>query len=733
MLKASYKLLQGHILDRLRQLPDNSVHCIVTSPPYWGLRDYGVPGQLGVEPTPKRYLAKMVEVFREVRRVLRHDGTLWCNMGDSYANTGTGGNGATGGLDKSTLRSPGPPPGTTPVKKHIPAGLKAKDLVGMPWRLAFALQDDGWYLRQDIIWCLSGGAWVYARTQKGDMPIMLKDLVRLPTTSVKLWNGMKWTRVKSWTRNHSPEEKIELVLRSGERIGCTETHYWPTQRGNVRTSELRLGDVLQTCQLPESNSLSPNYLTHDAMWLIGIYLAEGSRADDTIQLALHADEMGWLPRIEAIAQHYGGSVTHTLDGDNLSVRMYGRVLVAMIDSYIGGTDAQSKHLKVAAWMLSNTALRSLVDGYLAGDSHSDTQNKRYRLGFTRNYSLERDLRVLAARLGATLTLRPSMVDGFGKKWPAFRGEWRWERSGHHNEKPRSELIAIRRSRGRKFWDIEVEDDPHLFALASGVLTHNSKPNPMPESVTDRCTKAHEYLFLLTKSRRYFYDAEAIKEPANGWNGSEFHDGKNLAVHPNVGKNRAHARGKGVNPKATQSLPGTKQNESFSAAVSGLVEKRNKRSVWEIATESFAEAHFATFPTKLVEPCILAGTSTKGVCANCGAPWRRIVETERSQQSGSGKAGNVPTGKRAGGSQVRDEHDIRMGPSTATVTVGWKASCKCDAELVAATVLDPFNGSGTTGLVALANRCNYIGIDLNPEYLEMAERRLSAATAQGLLI
>jgi DNA modification methylase len=139
-------------LELMRTLPDQSVNCGVTSPPYWGLRDYGVDGQLGLEKTQEEYVEKLVGVFREFKRVLRNDGTLWLNLGDTYANNGTGGNGATGGRDKSTLASKMPPIGTTPVKKSVPRGLKPKDLVGIPWRVAFALQAGGWYLRQDIIW-----------------------------------------------------------------------------------------------------------------------------------------------------------------------------------------------------------------------------------------------------------------------------------------------------------------------------------------------------------------------------------------------------------------------------------------------------------------------------------------------------------------------------------------------------------------------------------------------------
>ena len=112
-MEEAYDIRQGDCREVMREMPENSVHCCVTSPPYWGLRDYGCEGQMGLEQTPEEYVSKMVEVFREVRRVLREDGTLWMNLGDSYA---------------------------------------SKQLVGIPWRVAFALQADGWYLRQDIIW-----------------------------------------------------------------------------------------------------------------------------------------------------------------------------------------------------------------------------------------------------------------------------------------------------------------------------------------------------------------------------------------------------------------------------------------------------------------------------------------------------------------------------------------------------------------------------------------------------
>ncbi|MDD4775148.1 MAG: site-specific DNA-methyltransferase [Syntrophomonas sp.] len=151
----AWELKQCDCLTELRKLPDESVNCCVTSPPYWGLRDYGVDGQLGLEPTPEEYTVKMVEVFREVKRVLRKDGTLWLNLGDSYASNISNNGGYS---DKSTLAGFSRPDtkgglanesGKTVKLAH---GLKPKDLVGIPWRVAFALQKDGWYLRSDIIW-----------------------------------------------------------------------------------------------------------------------------------------------------------------------------------------------------------------------------------------------------------------------------------------------------------------------------------------------------------------------------------------------------------------------------------------------------------------------------------------------------------------------------------------------------------------------------------------------------
>ena len=156
----SWEIRQGDCLDLLRAMPDGSVQCCVTSPPYWGLRDYGQDGQLGLEATPDSYVAGMVAVFSEVRRVLRDDGTLWLNLGDSYAadrggshppaETLAGGKGGKTSTGKRVNRSR--KDGYNPSRNARAFGLKHKDLVGVPWLTAFALRADGWYLRSEIIW-----------------------------------------------------------------------------------------------------------------------------------------------------------------------------------------------------------------------------------------------------------------------------------------------------------------------------------------------------------------------------------------------------------------------------------------------------------------------------------------------------------------------------------------------------------------------------------------------------
>jgi len=687
------KIYNMDCLEGLKQLPDNSINCCVTSPPYWGLRDYGVEGQIGLEKTPEEYVAKMVEIFREVKRVLKKEGTLWLNLGDSYAGSGKG-----AWDNKEAQKEIYVPDKDSPQckLKKVPQGLKPKDLVGIPWMVAFALRADGWYLRQDIIWCLSGGTRVYVKTQKGEMPMTIKDLVRLDPSTVRLWNGEKWTRVLGWSQTPRPDVAYEIELRSGERIGCTAGHVWPTERGNVRTDELQVGDVIKTCRLPEpENVKQPSGLDDELVgWFVGLYIAEGSRSGDAIQIASHTQELERFEKLKNVAEAYHGTCRmHKTGGNAATINLYGHVLTGILDTYVSGRTAKDKHLSVRCWQRSDGFLMAVLKGYLSGDGHYDEANDRYRIAFTNNDNWAADLRTLCARLGVSLRLKRAKNTINGREFPGYRGQIRLSVSDHHNNKPDGEIVAIRRSRARQFWDIGVEDEPHLFALASGVLTHNSKPNPMPESVKDRCTKAHEYIFLLSKSPKYYYDNEAIREPYQ----SEKEKPRNKAAE---GYNNSYVGGRWSEG----------ERDYYS------VGKRNKRSVWTVTTKPFKEAHFAVFPPDLIKPCILAGTSPHA-CEICGAPWERVVEREPMEIKRSGRG--VALGKYG-----KTAASGTMTKPATSVTTGWQPTCTCQNEGKGrCIVLDPFMGSGTTGMVAAMYQRNFIGFELNPEYCKMAEKRI----------
>ena len=225
----------------------------------------------------------------------------------------------------------------------------------------------------------------------------------------------------------------------------------------------------------------------------------------------------------------------------------------------------------------------------------------------------------------------------------------------------------------------------------------SKPNPMTESVTDRPTTSHEYLFLLTMKPRYYYDQDAVR---------------GLYAPDSVDR---VARGRSDNHKWADGGPGDQSlAKDLSQACSSPLGP-NRRTVWTISTQSFPGPHFATFPFKLVEPCIKAGTSLKGCCPKCGAGWVRVVEKERKPTRPARDNVNDPTGM---ANRDPERH------VTESVTTGWRRGCKCEAgEPVPCTVLDPFAGAGTAIVEALRQGRSAIGIELNAEYAAMARKRI----------
>lgn len=233
----------------------------------------------------------------------------------------------------------------------------------------------------------------------------------------------------------------------------------------------------------------------------------------------------------------------------------------------------------------------------------------------------------------------------------------------------------------------------------------SKSNPMPESVTDRPTKAHEYLFLLSKRASYYYDADAVREPhAEPWRGK----GEKDAWVTTSGIRQSMGR-------ASDTLSGWGKREYNPAG-------RNKRTVWKIASQAFKGSHFATFPEKLVEPCILAGTSERGHCPGCGGRWERVQKDtpeysrfkadEKLRKGGGMRSSKLET---MGLTRGRSNKSINR----TSITLGWAPTCDCGLDPVPDIVLDPFFGSGTVGMVAAEHGRGWIGIELNPEYSALA--------------
>lgn len=512
-------LLNGNAVDQLKQLDACSVDCCVTSPPYYGLRDYGtgewvggdsncdhkgnhfatkaninkncgsgvdrknaedtepmksvctkcgavrVDEQIGLEETPEEYVAKLVDVFRDVRRVLRDDGTLWVNIADSYCGGGRGsGYSEKQDSNRGTVGMP---------KSTVPNECKQKDLIGIPWKLADALKKP-----------------YYSGKIKNEL-----DRVWL-AAMIDAEGSICGTEYQSGSRTHT-----------GVYISVTNTSI----------------PIIENCE-----RIFPQSIKH-------VYEKTNGNSDRKC--------FRWD--------------VERMDQKALFLRtIYPYLIAKRKQAIIGYTFIEMQ-----------CGLDSKKKGYL-----SEQKEKR-------------------SQLIRSLSLLNSGVD-----------------------------IDI------PSWCIEP---PSLFEqgyyLRQEIIW--SKPNPMPESVTDRCTKSHESIFLLSKSARYYFDAKAIAEPTVTRDDSD-RDRDLSKLNSCPGRTR---------------MAGLKTND---------YETRNKRDVWTMSSQPFSGAHFATFPMQLPETCVLAGS-------------------------------------RIGG-----------------------------------TVLDPFNGAGTTGIAAMNNGRNYIGIDLNAEYLEITRNRFA---------
>lgn len=314
-----------------------------------------------------------------------------------------------------------------------------------------------------------------------------------------------------------------------------------------------------------------------------------------------------------------------------------------------------------------------------------------------------------------------------------------------NELPAKNLVGMA-------WRVALALQDDGWILRSDIIWH--KVTAMPESVKDRPTRAHEYLFLFSKKPRYFYDQEAIREPL-------------AAATLDRGYTKCKLENGGSEREKSNTNPHVRQGKGWWSNPY-IPTGRNRRTVWSIPSASFSEAHFATFPPKLIEPCILAGTSAKGVCP-CLNPWRRVIEPTPEYAQHLGDWADYDKDQAEGRGHFETENGYKSnatptkrgkGLTASYTTVGWEPTCDCyqtpplpkypdekntpveivekirkkrlelldewrDLPTIPAIALDPFMGSGTVAQVAITHRRDWLGFELNPEYAEMAMRRIAS--------
>lgn len=570
MTRLTCRLIRGDSLAVLRGMPDASVNCCVTSPPYWGLRDYGHPSQMGLEATPDEYVAKLVAVFREVRRVLRDDGTLWLNLGDSYAAARGGTHqpaetlaGGVGGYSTSGEKvNRSRHDGYNPSRNAHAIGLKHKDLVGIPWMVAFALRADGWYLRQEIIW-------------------------------------------------HKPAPMPESVTDR-----CTKAH--------------------------------------EQVFLF----AKGQRVTRVVQCSDLNDERF----------HFGQNILAKKTASRHPVTKFCVALASAIFD-----NSQEKH---------NFSLPPFYSEVWEKRANSDDG------GLVPCHPAESRLTGIAALFLSAKTTAEQFTHQLNSLWLDLR-------DGNH-------LL--------EGWVKPLSLPPSVHGNADGTIAVYHAG----EVCEFKCVHA-QIVHTRTTTCKYFCDMEAIKEDSAYAGSPSERVSAGVAISESQG-DRTRTRPVG--------------------RVCSYPERRNKRSVWTVNTKPYAGAHFAVMPEALVEPCVLAGTSERGCCPKCGAPWVREVEhvagdsesADRPKKT-SGMASSSSTLSLSGNGSK--EWAERGGKNR---TVCWRPFCECPERFhpVPCTVLDPFAGSGTVCAVSIRLGRNAVGIDLNPDYLELARRRCKkAADADAL--
>ena len=543
-------------------LADNSVHMCVTSPPYWSLRDYGVDAQLGLEPTPEEYVQNMVAVFREVRRVMRPDGTLWLNLGDSYA--ANRGYQVPDGKWDDVGNNHG---------MSVPSGLKPKDLVGIPWRVAFALQADGWWLRSDIIWSKPNPM----PESVTDRPTKAHEYLFLLSPSQRYYYDADAVREALRLPDAADGTRI---FGGNNKHGANYKHARTTGRKyDTAPSGRNRRTVWHISTKPYSAGVQTSHLRR----VVGREVCDGMRHIVLPSCRVHGGE--FVPLAREFCDEREVDYWHHIQ------RICNHLYEVPFDGCVP-TDQQ----------------RAL--GYVA-------QSSGY---FPRSYS-------------------PTAID-------------------HNNETHRMALALDSTPPYIPFFEILSRTDDRRALLSSFVQHLCIYGNSI---LVDDCDAT-----LLSRIPHRIVD--------------------------------------------------TRKNGFYSP-----VDTSCTCLFYEYYTRK--PDHFATYPPTLIEPCIKAGTSEHGVCRRCGNQWVREISKTQITGNTWGQRKEAGEGMRRGYNRNRPK-EVSEFASYENKTLGWRPGCSCFAgEPVPATVLDPFSGAATTGLVCQQLNRNYIGLDLSMEYHGLARERL----------
>lgn len=657
------QIIQGDCLSILPTLPADSVHCVVTSPPYWGLRDYGIgEAGIGLEQSPEEWCARLVEVFREVRRVLHQSGTVWVNCGDAYARQG-GDNSkrdpsALMGGQAKCVANGSYGPGTS-----MPDGLKPKDLIGLPWMLAFALRSDGWYLRSDVIWA-----------KPNPMPESVTDR---PTNA----HEHIFLLSKRPTYFYDAEAIRENVAPSqvgrerADRIG-----------GNGHADRHGLGFIYDT----RSREDCPTFgkWSEEEPQSSGRRLVEGVKA----------------------ARANGGEHDSPF-GPGRNRRNVWTIATepfsgaSLLADYVGpdGTPYTASPDCPTHGHLANLRSQQTVER----DERSDPRLLHNRGNGDRPVPVPSDEHVSIVLMPNDTTPGEAATTRIPESTPGSRRQGQILPSSEHSP------VAAVETLDRTNHTVEFHERPADSSDSSHLVR---SPSAIPSS---------------TESHR-MDRAPATMPPYTASSGTGDGTGRTPAT-----------------PSTADSAGRTHESNTEQVEMDGLLSGQTvARSAGKSSRSSYRKCtaakctcqpvkvdHFATFPTDLVKPCVLAGTSERGVCPECGKPWRRVVEKSGGTigKSWHDHSVDIEEGQRLpGNSGGIGNKEAKAGNGYRVQTTGWTPGCSHGLDPIPATVCDPFSGSGTTGLVALLYGRSYIGIELNPDYVAMSERRLHAAKSQEVL-